>query len=236
MIPKIIHYCWFGRNPLPELALKCIESWKKFLPDYEIKEWNEDNIEFNFCSYVSEAYEMKKWAFVSDVVRLKVVYDYGGIYFDTDVEVIKSFDNLLNHTFFLGLESECRCNTGLGFGAEKGSLVIKEMLAQYQNEHFILSDGSINKLVCPIYNTNALLKLGVIFNPGIISFMGGAIYPTEYFCPKNYFTGELNITKNSYTVHHYDGSWQTRNQKVKHIIWKYFKFILQPVYNFIKGN
>ena len=104
MIPKIIHYCWFGGNPLPELAIKCIESWKKYLPDYEIKEWNESNFDINCCAYVREAYEAKKWAFVSDYARFWILYQHGGLYFDTDVELIKSIDDLIVKGAFMGCE------------------------------------------------------------------------------------------------------------------------------------
>ena len=119
MIPKKIHYCWFGGNPLPELAIKCLESWKKYCPDYEIIEWNETNFNLDSCEYVREAYQAKKWAFVSDYARLKVVYDNGGIYLDTDVELIKSLDRLLKNKSFFGTETTGVVATGLGFGAEK---------------------------------------------------------------------------------------------------------------------
>ena len=113
MIPKIIHYCWFGGKPFPSAVQKCIDSWKKYLPDYEIREWNETNYDLDKCKFAKEAYDQKKWAFVTDFVRLDVVYQYGGIYFDTDVEVIKSFDDLLNNKAFLGFDDDCMFNTGL---------------------------------------------------------------------------------------------------------------------------
>ena len=129
MIPKIIHYCWFGRNPKPELAVKCIKSWKKRCPDYEIIEWNEDNFDISSCPlYVRQAYEAKKWAFVSDYVRLKVVYDEGGVYLDTDVELKKGLDALLAYDAYFGFEDGTHVNTGLGFGAVKGAPILKEMM------------------------------------------------------------------------------------------------------------
>lgn len=124
MIPKKIHYCWFGRNPLPELAVRCIESWKKYCPDYEIIEWNEDNYDINKISYVKEAYQARKWAFVTDYVRLDVVNQYGGIYLDTDVELLKSLDPLLKYKSFFGMEEGKFIATGLGFGAEKGTKIL----------------------------------------------------------------------------------------------------------------
>ena len=117
MIPKIIHYCWFGSNPLSETAQECIASWRKYCPDYEIKEWNENNFDLNCCNFVKEAYEAKKWAFVRDVARLKIIYEEGEIYLDTDVQVVKSFDDLLNNQCFLGEETSGCIKTGLGFGA-----------------------------------------------------------------------------------------------------------------------
>lgn len=236
MIPKVIHYCWFGGNAKPQSVINCINSWKKFLPDYEIKEWNESNFDLNFLPYVKEAYQMKKWAFVSDVARIKVIYDNGGIYFDTDVEVIKSFDDLLNQNFFLGLEDNCRIASGLGFGAEKGSLVMKEMLDEYNNEHFILEGGKINPKVCPVFNTDALVRMGLDFKPGLIEFMGGTIYPEEYFSPLGMKDGKLRITDNTYSIHHYDNSWMTSKQKLKKKVLRKFGKYIRPIYYLLKGK
>ena len=135
MIPKIIHYCWFGGNPLPELAKKCIASWKLYCPDYEIKEWNESNFDLNYCDYVREAYDSKNWAFVSDVARLYALVTEGGIYMDTDVEVIKPLDNLLKYHAVSGFETETTIPTGLIAG-EKENPMLKELLYEYKNIHF----------------------------------------------------------------------------------------------------
>ena len=234
MIEKKIHYCWFGGKDKPHSVVQCIDSWKKFLPDYEIKEWNESNFDVDFCKYTSEAYKMKKWAFVSDVARLKVVYDNGGIYFDTDVEVIKPFDDLLGQDYFIGLETDERINTGLGFGGEKNSPVIKAMLDEYKNESFVLPDGSINAKVCPVYNTDALVKLGLVLKPGVIKFMGGSVFPEDYFSPKNVKDGKLRITPNTRSIHHYDNSWMTNKQKIKKTIIRKFGSVLLPIWFFIK--
>ncbi len=211
MIPKIIHYCWFGGNPLPELALKCIESWKKYLPDYEIKEWNENNFDLNCCNFVKEAYEAKKWAFVSDVARLKIIYEEGGIYLDTDVQVIKSFDDLLNNQCFLGEETSGFINTGLGFGAIKNSQIIKELLEIYEVNHFKLEDGSFDMSPCPSKNTEPLLKYGYQFS-GINIWKNEyvTIYPPEYFCPLNYENQKLEKTNKTYSIHWYNASWHTK--------------------------
>ena len=131
MIPKTIHYCWFGKNPLPEIAVKCINSWKNFFPDYEIKEWNEDNFDLTSCDYCKEAYAVKKWAFVSDYARFKILYEYGGIYFDTDVEVIKNMEDIIKKGAFIGREriaDTFPVNAGLGLASEARMPIIKEIL------------------------------------------------------------------------------------------------------------
>ena len=152
MLPKKIHYCWFGGNELPDLAIKCIESWKQYCPDYEIIEWNETNFDLECCDFVKEAYKAKKWAFVSDYARLKVVYDNGGIYLDTDVELVKPLDILLQEKCYFGEETTGYVNTGLGFGAEKHNPTIDLLLKEYCNKHFTNDDGSYNMDPCPIIN------------------------------------------------------------------------------------
>ena len=141
MIPKVIHYCWFGGNPLPELAIRYIDSWRQRCPDYEIKKWDETNFDVYSCDFVKEAYESKKWAFVSDYARLWIVFNYGGVYLDTDVELVKSLDELLDNKCFLGAETTGQVNTGLGFGAEKNNVVVKLLLNEYNNRHFKLKMG-----------------------------------------------------------------------------------------------
>lgn len=210
MIPKIIHYCWFGGNPLPELAQRCIASWKKYCSEYEIKEWNENNFDLDCCPFVREAYEARKWAFVSDAARLKIIYDEGGIYLDTDVEVIKSFNNLLMNRCFLGEETSGFVATGLGFGAEKGNIVVKEMLEMYTEKHFKLEDGTYDMVPCPEKNTEPLKRKGYKFSgKEIWKNEYVMVYPPEYFCPLNYDTGEKTITANTYSIHLYNASWHT---------------------------
>ena len=207
MIPKIIHYCWFGRNPLPELALKCIESWKKFLPDYEIKEWNEDNYDVHKISYISQAYDAKKYAFVSDYARFDILYQYGGIYFDTDVEVIKDLSPIIEQGAFAGVECAGRLAAGLGIASPAAMEIFKEVLNSYADEHFINSDGSFNLKTVVTRVSDIFYKYGLVKEDKIQEVAGVRVYPTEYFCPKNPKTMQLNITENSYTIHHYDGSW-----------------------------
>ena len=208
-IPKVIHYCWFGGNPFPPLALKCIESWKKYCPDYVIKEWNENNFDINFNAYTEEAYDAQKWAFVSDVARLYSVYTDGGVYLDTDVEIIKPIDEILGNSMFVGFETdkEILINTGLGFGAEKNFHIVKKMLDIYDNISFIKPDGTFDLTPCPMYNTEIIKNEGFIINNTKQTINNVTVYPTEYFCPKAIRTNKLKISKNTYTIHHYASSW-----------------------------
>lgn len=219
MIPKIIHYCWFGRNPLPKLAQKCIKSWEKYCPDYEIIEWNEDNFDISACPlYVRQAYEAKKWAFVTDYVRLKILYDFGGFYFDTDVELCKSLEPLRENHCFMGIENSIRCikvNTGLGMGAEPGFLLLKEMAACYNEQPFILPDGQMDITTCTVRNTEILKKHGYAEENRLQVIAGATIYPAEYFSPVEMESGKRKITPNTYSIHHYSLSWTPVENQIK---------------------
>lgn len=217
-IPKIIHYCWFGGNPLPDLAVKCIESWKKYFPDYEIKEWNESNFDLDCCDYVREAYQAKKWAFVSDYARFWILYHEGGLYFDTDVEVIRPFDDILQNGAFMGCELAERslglgANPGLGLGVAPGLGLYREMLDFYYIRHFLKDDGDIDTTTVVDYTTKLLLAHG--WKPGadIQKVAGVTIYPPEYFCPMNYETGKITLTEHTYSIHHYHASWLSETEK-----------------------
>lgn len=215
MIPKIIHYCWFGRNPLPELAQKCIESWKKYCPDYEIMRWDETNFDVNCCDYVREAYEAKKWAFVSDYARFKILFENGGVYFDTDVELIKPIDDVIEKGSFMGLEKSNVADIapGLGLAANAGLGLAKEILSSYHNSHFEKDkNGSYETVVVRV--TNIILKHGEINPDKVTEVAGITIYPPEYFCPLNYYTGEMNITENTRSIHHYMASWVSPESRV----------------------
>lgn len=217
MIPKMIHYCWFGKNPLPEMARKCIESWKKYCPDYDIKEWNEDNFDIAACAYVREAYQARKWAFVSDYARFWILYHYGGLYFDTDVELIKSIDDILERGAFMGCEKSVlsmAVNPGLGLAAATGLGFYKEMLDMYCQIHFILPDGSMNRKTVVAYTTELLEKNGWKRNEKIQQVGEITVYPPEYFCPMDYETGVLKVTDYTRSIHHYDSSWFTEEEKV----------------------
>ena len=207
MIPKTIHYCWFGRNPLPELAMKCIESWKKFLPCYEIKEWNEDNYDVRKIPYISEAYDAKKYAFVSDYARFDILYQYGGIYFDTDVEVIKDMSPIIEQGAFAGVERAGALNAGLGIAGPAAMPIYRDVLDSYQQEHFNNPDGTYNLRTVVDRVSEIFYKHGFVKENMVQDVAGVRVYPVEYFCPMSYSTGKLNITKNTYTIHHYSASW-----------------------------
>ena len=206
MIPKKIHYCWFGGNPLPELAQKCIASWKKYCPDYEIVEWNENNFDVNCNQYCAEAYANKKWAFVSDVARLYALVTEGGIYMDTDVEVLKPLDEFLKLDAFSGFEAYDRIPTGI-MAASKGQAMFTELLNDYNNDSFLNADGTPNLTTNVTRITDNCLKHGLILNNTRQTVNGFTLFPNDYFCPKDCVTKVLTITENTYTIHHFDGSW-----------------------------
>lgn len=213
-IPKIIHYCWFGGNPLPALTIKCIESWKKYLPDYEIKEWNETNFDVHCCQYVEEAYEAKKWAFVSDYVRYYAVYEEGGIYFDTDTEVIKPFDELLNDNAFFGFGTQSM--TIPTFGAIKGHDVLKCLLNDYNSRSFIKKDGGYDTSTVNMTTERILTEMfGLVMNGQEQLLDGGIrVYPKEYFFSTDWQTRIITRNPNLYVIHYADGSWMTDEQKL----------------------
>lgn len=213
MIPKKIHYCWFGHNPKPQLAEKCIKSWKKYCPGYEIIEWNEDNYDFLKSDFMREAYEAKKWGFVPDYARLDIIYNHGGIYLDTDVEIIKSLDPLLDNRGFMGFESEKYLALGLGFGAEAGNDVIKTLLDSYEGRHFANSDGSLNIIPSPQCDSAVLEELGIERNGTYQKKDGFLFLPVDYLSPISVATGKKRITKNTLTIHWYAGSWLSEEQR-----------------------
>ena len=224
MIHKIIHYCWFGRNALPKSALRCIESWKKFLPEYEIKEWNEDTFDVNIIPYTKEAYEAKKYAFVSDYARFWILYHHGGIYFDTDVEVIKPLDDIIAKGPFMGREAGAYMTTyelpkglavapGLALGAEKEMPFYNQVLDAYSGMRFFNIDGSYNTHTVVEYITRELLKNGLTDdNDNITKVSDILIYPADVFCPMDHTKGnEVTITDRTVSIHLYDCSWMDKN-------------------------
>ena len=211
-IPKTIHYCWFGGNPLPEMAVACIESWKKYCPDYEIIEWNETNFPMDYNDYVKEAYEAKKWAFVSDVARLYALVNHGGVYMDTDVEVVKPIDDILKYSAVSGFESSGDVPTGL-MACEKGHPFFKKLLEDYEGDHFIMEDGSYNIMTNVQRITATCLEGGLILNDTEQTVCDFTLLPHDYFCPKDVITHQVFLTENTYVIHHFGGSWLSEEKK-----------------------
>ena len=209
-IPKIIHYCWFGGNPKPQLVLDCIESWKRFCPDYEIREWNEESFDINSVQYVKEAYEAKKWAFVSDYVRLYALNKFGGVYLDTDVQLYKSLDAFLNDEMFWGFESNDFVMTAI-FGSKPGYEMLAEYIDEYNTKHFARADGSIDTLPNPYVITKKLSEKGLKLNGKKQTVDNFTVYPQVFFNPNNIARIFEKPSKKCYAVHHCDQSW--RNKK-----------------------
>ena len=209
MIPKIIHYCWFGGNPLSKDALKCIASWKRYHPDYEIKEWNESNFDVHMIPFMSEAYSAKKYAYVSDYARLWVLYNYGGVYFDTDVEVIRPLDDILSMGAFMGIEKTTRENVngvqvaiGLGFASQKGDSIVKEIMDFYETHHYVYPDGHVEQIPIVPITTDVLVRHGFDRKNRLQKIGDFTIYPWEFFCPIEFLSSKLDITPNTRTIHH----------------------------------
>ena len=240
MIPKIIHYCWFGGKPLPALARKCIASWRKYLPEYEIKEWNESNFDVNIIPYTEQAYKAKKYAFVSDYARIWILYKYGGIYFDLDVEVIKSLDSIISAGPFMGCENKyipnispinLHINPGLGLGAVPEMNIFHELMELYGSLQFIKEDGSLNLKTIVIYTSELFAKHGLKNIPNIQRIEDVNIFPWDYFCPMTP-TYILNLTENTVTIHHYSASWKDSKvrfrRKIKRIMGSNLVKYIQP--------
>ena len=244
MIPKIIHYCWFGNKPLPALAIKCIDSWRKFLPDYEIKEWNEENFDINIIRYTKEAYEAKKYAFVSDYARYWILYHHGGLYFDTDVEIIKPLNDIINRGSFMGCENyditgkcfsqKLGINPGLGMGSTPRHPFFLEMLNLYSTEYFINDNGTLNLKNIVNRTTEAIEKYGLVFVNEKQNIANIWIYPKEYFNPRN-LSGKLVLTPNTCSIHHFAASWLSPKVKLKeHLKIVLAKIIGENVYKYLR--
>ncbi len=219
MIPKVIHYCWFGRNPLPRSARKCISSWQRHMPDYEIKEWNEDNFDINICPYVAEAYAQKKYAFVSDYARFWILHHHGGLYFDTDVELIRPLCHLVEDGNFMGIEQSLATNgrggtdatigvaPGLGICAAKDNALMREITDYYDRlPHFDIAAGTV------VTHTTALLRDRGLRNEDRRQRVAGfTIYPHSVLCPMDSTTGIITIEPDTVAIHHYSCSWMDHN-------------------------
>lgn len=214
MIPKVIHYCWFGDQPLSSEAQKCIDSWRKYLPGFEIKEWNNSNFDFSLCAYVQEAAANKKWAFVSDYARFWILYREGGVYFDTDVELISDYSSIVAHGPFMGCEKADNIpnlnygvNPGLGIGAVPKMDFYRIMLDEYNKAHFMNPDGTLNHVNIVERTSNVLKKYGYLDNDSMQNILGMTIYPHDYFCPMDYSSGNIAITEVTKSIHWYKASW-----------------------------
>ena len=239
-IPKVIHYCWFGGKPMPRAARRCIASWRKHCPDYEIREWNEKNYDVTRCAYMHEAYKAGKWAFVSDFARIDVLNKYGGVYLDTDVELLKPLDEFLKYPLFCGWEKGegspekgktvygstadeqmyCVVNFGLGVGGVAGHPVLHDLVKLYHELSFYQPDGSMNLVPCPVYQTRVMQRYGLdATQPTLQRNEHFAVFPPEYFSPKSYYTGLIEKTSNTVSIHHFSMSWKTKRELLEY--WVY---------------
>lgn len=225
MIPKKIYYCWFGNGEKPEKVKKCIQSWQKFCPDYEIIECNEDNFDINLMTFTSQAYKEKRYAFVSDVARLYMLYNFGGVYMDTDVEVIKPLDGFMTHKAFMGFENDSFVNSGQILASEKGNKLIGEMIKVYEKTVFIDETGEVKTLGCPVVNTKILVENGLKLNGKMQTIKGMVVYPADYFNPLDSATDRLKLTENTHTIHWYSQSWMSKGTRIANKIKKLIRRI-----------
>lgn len=231
MIPKFIHYCWFGRNPLSPLAQKCIESWRRFLPDYEIKEWNEDNFDVHIVPYTADAYAAGKFAFVSDYARFWVLSKFGGLYFDTDVELIRPIDDVLTRGGFMGFELVCKervaVNPGLGMAAESGLPLYQEILSRYETMSFSREDGSLNPYTMIPMVTELLVSAGLKGDGTIEHIAGIDVYPPDWFNPFDDLIGRLHKTENTRSIHWFAKSWMEPEAAWKVFVKRFLRRIIR---------
>lgn len=213
MIPKIIHFCWFGRNPYPEKVEICMKTWKKYLPDYEFKLWNEDSFDLNTCSFAKEAYENGKYAFVSDFVRIYALYHYGGIYLDTDIEIKKSFNDILNKKLVLGTDDEGHLTAFMA--AEKETSYFKKLYDLYLDMPFVLENGKFNDVVNNIWMEDLLTEYGyTVSNRYQKLEQDIEVFPDDFFHARSLVSGNYNITKNTYCIHQHTLLWVSNKTRI----------------------
>lgn len=217
-IPKVIHYCWFGGNPIPDKYKKWMESWHKYCPDYEIVEWNESNYDVTKNAYMYEAYQCKKWGFVPDYARLDIIYNHGGIYMDTDVELVQNLDDLLYQDAYFGFEREENVNLGLGFGAVAKSNILLQMKEYYENHYFIKENGEMDLTASPVIQTDILQKTGLRMDGEYQRFGNVSIYPEKVLSGKCPYTRRVRLTPYTRSIHHFEATWtdeefQERNKR-----------------------
>lgn len=237
LIPKKIHYCWFGNGNIPDLVVRCIASWNKHASEYEVILWNESNFDIQSTRFTSEAYKAKKYAFVTDYVRLKVLHEHGGIYLDSDVELIGNIDEFLNYKAFSGFEDNNTVPTGI-MGAQKGSHWIQELLKLYESKEFTFTNGRLNLIPNTKIITEHAISNGLELNNSYQEVANMVVFfPSEYFCPKSHYTGKIMITDKTKAIHHFNGSWLSPYQKAKRrlskVIIKTFGF---SFFSFIKSK
>ena len=232
MIPKTIHYCWFGSNEKPKSAIKCINSWKKYCSDFEIVEWNENNVDINKCpKYIRDAYAAKKYAFVSDYMRLKVLFEHGGFYMDTDVELLRNLEIFCIDKAVIGFENADFVNSGQMLAAEKGLPIIAEMMDVYEEISFYDKSGNQFLLGCPHVNTGVLEKHGLIKNGTEQIVAGVHVYPEDWFNPLDSTTGLLNKTENTTSIHWYSMSWISPAKRLRVKIMRLVRRSIQHLSN-----
>lgn len=217
MIPKVIHYCWFGKSPLPDKVKKNIDSWKKYNPDYTIKQWNENNFEIEKYPFIKKAYKQRAFAFASDMARLIIIYKFGGFYLDTDVEALRSFDDLRKYSIFMGLQDSDAIATGLMFGSVKYHKVIASLIHIYDLKGENIENTDVTCETCVSITTRFFKQRGFKYKNSKQVVAGVTIFPTEYFCPRPYGATSLTITTNTYTIHHYSGTWIASSDKKKRL-------------------
>lgn len=211
-IPKIIHYCWFGPKDIPENEQSYIQRWKELLPDYQFILWNEDNFDITVNQYVREAYENKKYAFVADYVRIKALVEMGGIYMDTDVELLKTFDSYLEDKSFMGFENRTMVGTGI-IGSEPQNPILSEMMCYYESHNFIDENGLMDT------TTNVKILNKILLDKGLTPqnkeqvICDIHIYERHFFCPKKLSETEFAATNETITIHHFDASWLSDREK-----------------------
>ena len=224
-IPKVLHYCWFGHNPIPERYKEWMKSWKKYCPDYEIVEWNEDNYDVNQNEYMAEAYEAKKWGFVPDYARLDIIYKYGGIYLDTDVEIVCNLDELLHQKAFVGFQDEYAVSLGLGFGSIPKNPIFAQLRDDYNQIQFKIN-GKYNLIASPKYQTERLILCGLEPNGKFQQLQDLNVYPKVFFSPMNHYNRKVMMNDNTFMIHHFDGSWVEKKEKDE---WKYFADVYRQI-------
>lgn len=232
MIPKIIHFCWMSEETYPKLVNECIQSWKEKLPDYKIIKWDTSNFPYQKFPYALEAMNNKKYAFVSDILRLYALYNYGGIYLDSDIKILKNFDGLLHNKAFTGFESNDRVGVWL-LASEKENPIFYEMLKYYEGRHFVKPDGSLDLTPNPVILGKVFDKYRIKYNNDIQHLDNITIYPKDYFCPLDGSTGELNITDNSYAIHLFNGAWR---EKKDLLLSDFYKKFYQSCPNFFNDS